>query len=166
MNFLNYYEVIEVIELWTYSVSDEVTEHEREEREQTWCFYQWTMKYEILIELLWTLWTIMKLLKLLNYDEVIEVIELWTYNYWSYWTMMNLLNLVNYDELHELWTMNCYELKLWYGELLWGIQSVVFVFVCACHERVTTIKSYKRLHSFVQCEEMSGELLMQCCDRL
>ena len=32
MNFLNYYEVIEVIELWTYSVSDEVTEHEREER--------------------------------------------------------------------------------------------------------------------------------------
>ena len=77
MNFLNCYEVIE---LWTYSVSDEVTEHEREEREQTWCFYQ------ILIELLWTLWTIMKLLKLLNYDEVIEVIELW-WSYWSYWTM-------------------------------------------------------------------------------
>ena len=65
-----------------YSVSDEVTEHEREEREQTWCFYQWTMKYEILIELLWTLWTIMKLLKLLNYELIsIEVIELW----WTYW---------------------------------------------------------------------------------
>ena len=45
--------------------------------------------------------------------------------------MMNLLIFVNY-ELHELWTLNCYELKLWYGELLWGIQSVVFVFYYVC----------------------------------
>ena len=115
----------------------------------------WSMKnllnYYELFELLWSYWSywnMMTLLKLLNYDEVIEVSELWIY--WSYWTMMNLLNFVNY-ELHELWTMNCYELncKLWYGELLRGIQSVVFVFMCAWHERVTTIKSYKRLHSFV-----------------
>ena len=31
----------------------------------------------------------------------------------------------------------------------------MFVLMCAWHKRVTTIKSYKRLHSFVQCEEMS-----------
>ena len=48
---------------------------------------------------------------------------------------------------------------------LYFIMLLCFI-MCAWHEHVTTIKSYKRLHSFVQCEEMSGEFIVQCCGRL
>ena len=41
-----------------HSVSDDVTEHEREcERDQTWCFNQWTMSYVELNELNELWWT-------------------------------------------------------------------------------------------------------------
>ena len=48
---------------------------------------------------------------------------------------------------------------------LYYIMLLCFI-MCALHEHVTTIKSYKRLHSFVQCEEMSGQFVVQCCGRL
>ena len=96
--------------------------------------------------------------------------------------MMKLLNLVNYDELIDLLgTMNFMNYKLWTAMnsncdmvnccegskvlCLYFIMLLCFI-MCAWHEHVTTIKSYKRLHSFVQCEEMSGEFVVQCCGHL
>ena len=117
----------------------------------------------------------------INYDELYF---LGTMNFINYDELdfLGTMNFINYDEViaflgtmsfrnYELWTAmnsNCDKVNCCEGsKVLWLYYIMLLCFImCALHEHVTTIKRYKRLHSFVECEEMPDQFVVQCCGRL